>query len=375
MSADLAIAKRMEERVQRLRLAEKRRKAARRADPHPKNFFRYQKQYNVSVGRKINWVDLNVPEHLSFNSKMRDNTCIFFRSIEDVVKSGSSVRLIFEDTKVIALDSLTYLLALIQKIRWLYGQNAITGTYPSSVKVERLLTDSGFFKILGVTARKRFNRGEIRYVKYRSDTQLLGSHIQSLRHDLLGEDFQLNKAVALKIVRALKEAMSNVSHHAYTNKSLRTKKLQGRWWLTGYLDVAKDILSFSFYDCGVGIPKTLVRQYGIEYVRKLASLLPIFDPDDAQMIEAAVQLGRSGTQELNRGKGLQDMHNLIKKVGQGSLTIHSRFGSYRYDFPNSNPKNYEQFLEGTLITWELPLSKVIENMGNLVDQDGDDDVT
>lgn len=338
----------------------------------PMTYFKYPRQFSDSIGTKFLWNDVVVPEHLSFSFKNRDETCIFFDQVEEYVKQGVKIRLIFADTKVISLDALTYLLAKIQKIRWYFGQDAITGTYPTSAKVEGLLTESGFFKILGVKSRKRFNKGAIRYVKYRSDIVLLGHHIESLKKDLLGNDFQLLKPVALKIVRAIKEAMSNVSHHAYQNKHLRSKKMTGRWWLTGYLNVNKNLLSISFYDCGVGIPKTLVRQYGIEHVRKLLSVLPFVEPDDSQMIEAAVQLGRSGTLELNRGKGLQDMHNLIRKVEDGSLTIHSRQGSYRFDFIKTDTKNFSQFIEGTLITWELPLNKAVENIDDFLDQDGDE---
>jgi len=372
MAAANELTRNMQLRVHMLRLEEKKRKKQRRGNPAPLQF-RYPRQNTLSVGRRFDWVPMQVPEHLSFSFSKRDATCAFFHEVEAAVRRGSHVNLIFIETKVIALDALTYLLALIQKIRWYFGLNAITGTYPVSRKVERLLTDSGFYKILGVKSRNKFKPGSIRYVKYRSDTILLGGHIETLRQDLLGDDFQLDKDVARKLVRAIKEAMSNVSHHAYESKSLRSKKMLGRWWLTACLDLSKNIISFSFYDCGVGIPKTLVRQYGMEHVRKLISLLPIVEPDDSQMIQAAVQLGRSGTQQKNRGKGLQDMHQLINKVEDGSLTIHSRQGSYLYNNVTTKIKNFPEFLEGTLITWVLPLDKVIANIKDLLDHDGVDD--
>lgn len=372
MASDTEILRRMEKRVHELRLEEKARKIARRANPEPLQF-RYPRHGVNSVGRRFDWLEIKVPDHLSFSFSKRNATCVFFCEIESAVRRGSRVSLIFAETKVIAIDALTYLLALIQKIRWYHGQNAITGTYPASRKVERLLTDSGFYKILGVKSRIKFKPSSIRYVKYRSDTKLLGEHIEILRQDLLGDDFQLDKVIARKLVRAIKEAMSNVSHHAYANKSLRSKKMLGRWWLTACLNLSKNQISFSFYDCGVGIPKTLIRQYGIEHVRALISLLPAIEPDDSEMIKAAVQLGRTGTQQQNRGKGLQDMHQLINKVEGGSLTIHSRHGSYLYNFADTKTQNFSEFLEGTLITWILPLDKVIENIDALLEHDGVDD--
>lgn len=361
----------MEARVEKLRLAERSRKKIRRGDKEGFTF-KYPRQNGVKVGKRFEWNDILVPEHLSFSPARRDICCKFFAEVERTVRDNRNVRLIFNDTKHIAVDALTFLLAKIQKIRWIHGENSITGTYPVSPRVERVLTDSGFFKILGVKNRRSFRKGPIRYVKYRSDVKLLGPHIEALKKDLLGDDIQLHRPIALKIVRAIKEAMSNVSHHAYQTKSLRTKKMLGRWWLTGHLNVSKNELSLSFYDGGVGIPKTLVRKHGIETIRGVLSLLPIVDPDDAQMIAAAVELGRSGTQMSHRGKGLQDMHQLIRLVGEGSLTIHSRNGSYHYNFPDVKTKNFDEFLEGTLITWVLPLNKAAEIANDLISADGVD---
>lgn len=358
-------------RVEKLRLAERIRKKERRGS---KTEFsaKFSRQRNLKIGKRFEWNDIQVPEHLSFNPQKRDISCRFFDAVEHSVSHGKNVRLIFNDTKHIALDALTFLLAKIQKLRWIYGVNSITGTYPVSKRVERVLTESGFFKILGVKSRRTYSKGALRYVKYRSDVKLLGEHIESLKVDLLGDDIQLYRPIALKIVRAIKEAMSNVSHHAYKTKQVRTKKMLGRWWLNGHLNVSKNELSLSFYDCGVGIPKTLVRKYGIEQIRGVFSLLPGIDPDDAQMIEAAVELGRTGTLKSYRGKGLQDMHQLIKQVGEGSLTIHSRRGSYHYVYPDAKSTNFSEFLEGTLITWVLPLNKAAEIADSLIETDGVD---
>lgn len=365
MGTNSYVERRMIDRVYSLRLEERRRKLKRKANKGNNNIFRFPRLHSNKIGSKVKWVDINVPENLSLSFKKRESVCEFLEQVDSAIRSGIKIRLIFEDTKKISLDALTYLLAKIQKLRWYYGEDSITGTYPKENTVEKLLTDSGFFKILGVKSRKKYRKSSIRYVKYRSDTLLLGHHIQALKNDLIGDDFQLLKIIALKIVRAIKEAMSNVSHHAYHNKSLRSKKMRGRWWLTGHPNVNKNSLTLSFYDCGVGIPKTLVRQYGKEYVRKALNVLNFVEPDDSQMIEAAVQLGRSGTQQQNRGKGLQDMHELIRKAGGGSLTIHSRFGSYRYEADKTTIQNFSNFLEGTLITWELPLDGIVQNTEDL----------
>jgi hypothetical protein len=88
-------------------------------------------------------------------------------------------------------------------------------------------------------------------------------------------------------------------------------------------------------------------------------LLSIIDPDDAEMIKAAIVLGRTRTNADNRGKGLMDLLQLIDTVGGGSIWILSRHGSYRYGDCGEACVNHSEFVEGTLIKWDIPLDKAI----------------
>jgi hypothetical protein len=241
-----------------------------------------------------------------------------------------------------------------------HGVDCITGTYPRSVKIERLLTDSGFLKMLGVRPRKLKGRpaSGTRFVKCKSDIVMNSKYIPELRDELMGDDLEMPQQVGKMVFRALSEAMANVNHHAYENKKL-SNGLVGRWWLGAQLSTRKNYFELTFYDAGVGIPKTLHRKYTAEMIRGALSLLPGILPDDAQMIQAAVELGRSRTGLDNRGKGLLDIHSLITRLGVGALTIFSRGGRYRYDAVNgASSQNDQNFVEGTLIKWEIPLDKV-----------------
>lgn len=307
------------------------------------------------------WDDLPVPKVLDLISE-RDATCSFFETVRVLIKSGHRLRLVFQDTERISSESLIYLLALMHRIRLSYGNDKITGTYPALPNVERLLSDSGFFKILRVKSRPMAGRrGGARFVKCKSDTVIRGSCIPELRDELLGDDLAMPKPIGRMVFRALSEAMANVQHHAYHNKQLRRKGLRGRWWLGAQLSKNKKTFELTFYDAGVGIPRTLHRRYAWEHIRGVLALLPGFEPDDAQMIKAAVELGRTRTGQDNRGKGLLDIHKIITKVGAGALTIFSRRGRYRYEPQKESIFNDENFIEGTLIKWELPLDLVVDS--------------
>jgi hypothetical protein len=254
------------------------------------------------------------------------------------------------------------LLAQIHKLRLEFGNDHITGTYPDNPRIERLLADSGFYKLLQVKDRKNtIVRSKLtRFIKFKSDQKPNSSEIPNLRNELLGDDLQMPAVIARRIFRALSEAMTNVNHHAYKTKNITIQSTGGRWWVVANVSAKTRLFTLAFYDAGVGIPKTLPRKYPIEKIRGILSLLPGIQPDDGQMIRAAMELGRSRTDASNRGKGLMDLAKLIDTAGAGSMQIHSRNGSYTYSPGRESHANHIGFVEGTLIEWQLPIDKALE---------------
>jgi hypothetical protein len=324
------------------------------------------------VRRDRQWHELEVPQSLDLITA-RKETCGFFSQVRTFVRAGKRVRLGFQNTLVVSPEALIFLLGQVQRLQIEYGQNHVTGTYPESKKIERLLNESGFFQALRVRGRAPTQRrpNGTRFLKCKSDTHIRGEEIPKLRDELLGTDLRMPASVGKKVFRALTEAMTNVNHHAYHNKSVRNKQLTGRWWLGAQLSVRKNLFTLTFYDAGVGIPKTLPRKYGWEAIRGVLSVLPGIDPDDGQMIKAAVELGRSRTGADNRGKGLLDLLKLIDQVGSGTIHIFSRCGWYSYTPTAEFVKNDDNFVEGTLIKWELPLSMALIRLQEVSSDDLD----
>lgn len=342
------------------RLAEKRRKSRRRASKtlQPK----HERALRKNDTSEVKWVDLYSPAKLNLDSDKK-STCSFLEEAENRIKSGQKVRLAFQDTESISPEALIYLLAKIQRLRIEHGIPCVTGTYPQQPRIERLLADSGFLKLLGVKTRTIKGRtSSTRYVKCKTDVKLNGPYIKDLREELLGANLSMPTLIAKKVFRAITEAMANVNHHAYQRKDMRSTKMKGRWWLAGQLNARKNTLCITFYDAGVGIPKTLPRIHGLERIRQALSVIPGVQVDDGQMIRAAVELGRSATKQGHRGKGLQDMHKLLTQVGAGSLTIYSRQGIYHYEDGNEKISNGNGFVEGTLIKWQLPLDRSVSGI-------------
>jgi hypothetical protein len=311
--------------------------------------------------RTESWIDVPVPNAIDLHSN-REATCDFIQQVREEVRSGKRLRLVFDSCETIRLSALVLLLAQIHKLRMQYGSTHLTGTYPKSSRLERLLSESGFYGLLGVKSRSnRPSKSKLtRYVKFKSEQKPNSQEIPNLRNELLGNDLKMPKPIASRVFRGVSEAMTNVNHHAYNTKHIEFHEQKGRWWLVASLSARTKLFTLAFYDAGVGISKTLPRKYPIELIRGVLSLLPGVQPDDGQMIRAAMELGRSRTDQSNRGKGLLDLTKLIDIVGQGEMRIYSRNGAYSYAPSGEREQNANGFVEGTLIEWQLPIDKALE---------------
>ncbi|MDO8375348.1 MAG: hypothetical protein Q7T39_25765 [Polaromonas sp.] len=309
------------------------------------------------------WTDIEVPIDIDLGQN-REATCEFIQLVRTNVRRGVRLRMLFDKCRSIKLSALVLLLAQIHKLRLEFGVDHITGTYPESPRVERLLADSGFYKLLQVKSRKSAAPASklTRFIRFKSDQKPNSSEIPNLRNELLGDDLQMPSVIARLIFRGLSEAMTNVNHHAYKTKSVTVSSLGGRWWVVANVSARTRLFTLAFYDAGVGIPKTLPRKYPMEKIRGVLSLLPGIQPDDGQMIHAAMELGRTRTDASNRGKGLMDLAKLIDTAGAGSMQIHSRNGSYTYAPSKESHQNHGGFVEGTLIEWQLPIDKALNGL-------------
>ena len=319
-----------------------------------------------------------MPEVLDLDTA-HESTCDFVQEVRTKVREGQVVCLVFEKVKTIRLSALIFLLAQIHKVHLEHGSSCVTGTYPRNPRIERQLAESGFFELLRVRTPDRVVASRVnRYIKFKSDQVINAARISELRRELLREDLQMPALIAKAVFRALSEAMTNVNHHAYVTKAFSPQSaamaLRGRWWLFATLNVPNNVFVLAFYDTGVGIPKTLPRKYSWEHIRQAVHLLPGFLPDDGQMIEAAMMLGRTRTELDHRGKGLMDLAKLIDILGAGAMRIFSRHGTYTYTSAEQRQTNSAGYIEGTLIEWRLPIDKVLGALPEgLYEHDGTQD--
>lgn len=192
----------------------------------------------------------------------------------------------------------------------------------------------------------------IRYIKGTCGDNDKPRQLKAGIHNILGKDVQKWKFLH----SGLSEAITNVSHHAYPAPQFDNEPKN--WYLTASFDENKRELKVSFYDQGVGIPRTLPSSTMREYISKYLRRLKI-GQHDAIMIRAALAYGRTRTHEDDRGKGLQDMLNFIRQAGHGYLSIISSKGLCKVDVSGTTESTKtEQFsnaLPGTLIIWNVSI--------------------
>lgn len=230
------------------------------------------------------------------------------------------------------------------------------------------LFEIGFFEVLGLTEKveNRYvtsgNIQSMRIIRGNNASQLneaSNSIINLCR--FLKTDEVLSEELLLALNNSISEAMINVARHAYPNGYEFKFKHVSKWWVTASIDRTTRILTIVIYDQGASIPVTFPwkewRDIVKYYVDKILVQDKKFDfENDGAYISGAMLPQKSQTNQINRGLGLPEMKDLIDICGEGSLSIFSRGGEYRYEFDKSARHISRPYsVGGTLIEWKLRL--------------------
>ncbi|MDE3238879.1 MAG: hypothetical protein KGN33_07955 [Paracoccaceae bacterium] len=225
-------------------------------------------------------------------------------------------------------------------------------------RVKRLLCDLGTFDLLNIKApTAEENLGtQLVLLPLASGEKTNQEAIDKLQNDLHHVGLLLEEKPYL--FDGLTEAVVNSIDHAYMpipDRNLEFPSAGDRWWATSCYDPESDSLRFFVFDQGHGIPRTLGAQG--DWRAKLKSVMDRLGlaTTDANMIEAAFEVGRTRTGLDERGKGLDSMHKVIDLAGAGYLRIVSGSGDVKLFADGRTTKEaYGSHIGGTLVEWNLP---------------------
>jgi hypothetical protein len=229
-------------------------------------------------------------------------------------------------------------------------------------RVRQLLDRIGAFELLGirkVVEETEMYSNELFILKIRSGEKSDNEKVGKLQEDLAKIGTATPRFTPKPYVfEGLSEAVLNCIDHAYlATKDEKPKYPYAghRWWASACVDPDKRSLRFFIYDQGVGIPATIKNKRGWrdEIAKRFKSAG--FLTSHANVIEGAIEVGRTRTDQDGRGKGLGQMVDVIAKAGAGSIRIVSGHGDVTVD-PQGKVKKTKlsSHIGGTLIEWSIP---------------------
>ena len=314
-------------------------------------------------------VVLELPEKMNFY-KDYELTTLHLMAIRHLsTKSRKSVKLYrlssvnFDNLKSISTSAALVLTAELSKWDDTIRQKLTPRTDNWDDNIFRKLHDLGFFGLFNRPPTKKIlpsaERNEnikiVEYIKGECGDSKKTRELKKAIIKIVGE--KVEKWTFLH--SGIDEAITNVTHHAYPEGTQFYQK-EKKWYLTGSYNRATNELKVVFYDQGIGIPKSLPTSKVWEKALDVLSILPIADrKKDAAMLKAAIQLDRTSTEKTDRGKGLQDLLEFVRKREDGYLSILSAKGLYKLTLnrakETSKSKHFMNAIDGTLIIWSVTL--------------------
>jgi len=341
--------------VRRNRL-EKNRKKPKNSDKK-KGRVEQQNPYHRKNRKILENIDL--PENFDLHTHTDETLEIMgkFRKILDKATPRLE-RLNFDHIKHINSSSALMLVAEIDiwNIKSGKGLSASHTTWDNNIK--RLLWEMGFFKLLKLPPLEGLQPNKnTTFLKFISGTKSEGQKAKELRENIeqvLGKKLE-NK---LHLFDGLSEAFTNTTQHAYEADNTNINK----WWITSAYQKDEKKLIVSMYDRGKSIPTTMRtdRKWVFLDERKITK--------HNQLLRIAMEASfnnkentRTKTKQANRGKGLKQLLDFIKK--QGKLTIISNKGYCAFAIKDNKlsiieRKELKYPLHGTLIEWDIDLLKI-----------------
>lgn len=295
--------------------------------------------------------------------KHRAELLRFLRVIRTVlIERKKRVEIDFARTEAMLSSGTLLFLAEVKRLMFLTkGLRRISYRRVVDKKVNEVLHQIGFYQAIH-RPRKITPKAEDvihwRAVSGRgAEGQKAGEFVETVGGNL---PESLNSPMYVGLV----EAMTNCAQHAYLQPrrdGLRHKGNGEQWWM--FAQEHRDELMVVFCDLGIGIPNSLPLTQGGALARLLARAGrgAGFVNTDADLVRAALEVGKSRSGESHRGKGLQDVVDVIDASKRGVLRIFSNAGAYTYEVRNGEAshdfRNYKTSIMGTLIQWNVPLQR------------------
>jgi hypothetical protein len=284
----------------------------------------------------------------------RGKLMTFLNRLRALTDAGNKVLIDFADTEQMQVAGTLLLATEIDRTTRVYdGKRRISCTYPRHPVVAQLLEHVGLFALLGQTIKPTIDHDMVRYWKIDSGTEVEGDRAKQA---MAGYSNAFSDLKRRALYKGLTEAITNCVQHAYIHE---TRSELRRWWM--FSELKGETVTVGLCDRGVGIPDTLreSQHWMFGLLNEACKELGLSVQNDANLIRAAMKVGKSRTREAHRGKGFRDIQAAVDGL-DGSLQIHSGQGLFIFA-PAQGPEKCLNFsrdmaIDGTVIVWTLPVS-------------------
>lgn len=312
----------------------------------------------ATLQRQRRYQTLAAPVHFILNVPgPRAELLRLLVAMRSLVKEGKGVRIDFSRTKKMYPCGTILFMAELDRIVQGVGRGTVIASHPKDRIVEQVIQKVGIASLLGL--KRRFHDESlgpsVRHWRYASGSQAEGEKTSAML-----DHYRLRLAVGLtrSLYEGIVEAMSNSMNHAYIAARADgsgADESERRWWM--FWQESKGSLSVAICDLGIGIPASLDNKVTLrDMLDQLVAKFGLATPF-ASKIKAAMELGRSRTNLPHRGKGLDDILDVVRKGVSGGLRITSGRGFYLYD-AGSQADTLTDFgddVMGTIVQWNIPL--------------------
>ena len=239
---------------------------------------------------------------------------------------GRRILLDLRPCRKLGAEVVLLLVAEYSRIRFLMGNDAISGASPVDPEARAMLHAMGFFQAANLKDTIPFEGAP--FFKVETGIRLDGEVPKSIAREF-GEGLRLDAERVRGVQTALTEALENISEHAYLQADkLRYPAELGRWWIGSASFPDHRAAYLVACDLGVTIQET-IHETAERYGRSnLAALRDFLSAEGRQnrserLLAAAFQDGVTRRPDGRGGRGLGKMARLLQEFDAGHMNVWS----------------------------------------------------
>lgn len=291
----------------------------------------------LKATRRKGKYEITVPNNFSVINNPKQ-MLEFFEDINYHARKRRNIFLEMSKIQDMTSDAILYMLSLFDYHKSVHRFSNISGNYPQNISCRNLLVEGGFLDY--VEPKYQIKRISPDILSVKSNSTVQGDIASKVIRFSLSKLDQQRDSKSRGIYATLIECMANTIHHAYRENNPYTK-----WWLMALYGDNK--VNFTFYDSGMGIPKTLKKNFSEKFFGSMFN-----QKNDYELIISALKGEfRTRTGDKWRGRGLPKINSFYNQGYINKLTLVSNYGYV--NFGENRFYNMSEKFRGTLFSWDF----------------------